>query len=99
MCGRVVGMARLEFREPGRQGPQERTKMIRLEILPIKIKGNFSRPELIECIDHAATVLLPADSMARGEKSEARHGVLPMRSFRSGNRKRVWSRYRSDYRR
>ena len=72
VCARIVGVARFEFSEPCRQTPHNRARMIGLEILRIKIERNVGRPELIEGLDHAAAVLLPPRSMARGEDNEAR---------------------------
>lgn len=71
MRATIFGVPRFEFTEPGRQATHHRAAMIGHELLRIKIQRHVSRPEFIEGLDHAATVLLPSRLMAGREDGKA----------------------------
>src|SRR5664279_1231815 len=63
MCARIFGVARFKFSEPFGQTSHHWSRMVELEMLRIKIEWNAGGPELIEGLDHTATVLLPSRLM------------------------------------
>jgi hypothetical protein len=66
----MVGVSRFEFREPGRQSPNNWPSVIGLKIFGIEIEWNIGWPELIKGFHHAAAILLPPRQIASGMNNE-----------------------------